>query len=119
MMPRTKDGDWFWDCQDNPKCQGRTTKSRRSSQKERLDEPEECLEQGHQQIGPTKVEVWAAAALLEEATKREEGKWKALARAANTKLASLVMTHLEVAKNLLSEEKARSQAAGRRPSPSD
>ena len=25
MMPRTKDGDWFWGCQDYPKCRGPTT----------------------------------------------------------------------------------------------
>ena len=119
MMPRTKDGDWFWDCQDNPQCQGRTTRSRRSSQKERLDEPEERLKQGHRQIGPTKVEIWTATALLEEATKSEEGTRKALALAATAKLASLVTAHLEVDKNLLQEEKVRSQAAAGRPFRSD
>ena len=94
-------------------------KSSRSSQKERLDELEECLEQIHQQIGQTEVEVRAAAALLEEATKCEEGTRKALVRTAKAKLTSLAMAHLEVAKNLVREEKARSQAAAGRPSRSD
>ena len=26
MMPRFRDGDWFWGCQDYPKCRGQTTK---------------------------------------------------------------------------------------------
>ena len=115
-------------------------KSRRSSQKERMDELAERLGQVHRLLGQTKVEVRAAAALLEEATKceeAEEGTQKWQVRAAKTRLTALVtayleitenllreatdlaMAHLEIAENLLHEDKARSQAAVGRPSRSD
>ena len=183
MMPRTKDGDWFWGCQDYPKCQGPTTsrppvpstlrkaveamhakstsesskaagcrhpltrawgnaagrgckcllckaelgpkdnamdgsgakgpaKSRRGSQKARQDELEECLAL----IVQAEAEVRAAAALLDDATKGEEGTRKAKLRAAKTKLMVNVTCNLGVVQNMLQEEKEKSQAAAGRPS---
>ena len=186
MMPRTKDGDWFWGCQDYPTCQSPTrmrppvpprlrkaaealltpstsdssqaagcshpltrawgnaagrgrkcllckaelgtgddtpdgcrpkgqARGRRSSQKVQSDELEECLEQ----FAQAEAEVRVAAALLDDATKGEEGTRKAMVRAARTKLLSHVTTHLDVAKYLLHEEKEKSQAAAGPPSRSD
>ena len=92
-----------------PKGQAR---SRRSSQKDRQDELEECMEQ----ISQAEAEVRAAAALLDDALECEEGTRKAMVRVAKTKLMSRVTTHLDVAKNLLHGEKEKSQAAAGRPS---
>ena len=86
-----------------PKGQAR---SRRGSQKDRLNELEECLEQ----IGQAEAEVRAAAALLDDAAKSEEGTRKAMIRTAKTKLMSHVTTHLDIAKNLLHGEKEKSPA---------
>ena len=83
-------------------------RSCRSRQKDRLDELEECMEQ----ISRAEAEVLAAAALLDDVTKGEEGTPKAMVRAAKTKLISHVTTHLDVAKNLLE----KSQAAAERQS---
>ena len=58
----------------------------------------------------------AAAALLDDAAKCEEGTRKAMMRAAKTKLMTHVMTHLDVAKNLLHGEKEKSPAAAGQPS---
>ena len=87
-------------------------RGRRSSQKGRLNDLEECLEQ----IGQAEAEVRAAAALLDDAAKCEEGTRKAMIRAAKTKLTSHVTTHLDIAKNLLHGEKEESPAAAGQPS---
>ena len=90
-------------------------KRRRSSQKDELDE---YLEQVHQRIIQTEEILLAAVAVREEAMESEEAR-KVLVRAAKTRLSQLAMTHLDVAKSLLDEERARSQAATGRPSRSD
>ena len=91
-----------------PKGQAR---SRRSSQKDRQDELEECMEQ----ISQAEAEVRAAAALLDDALECEEGTRKAMVRVAKTKLMSRVTTHLDVAKNLLHGEQEKGKAGAEVP----
>ena len=71
------------------------SRSRRSSQKDRPDELEECLRRIIQ---------------------AEEAKRKAMVRTAKTKLMMHVLAHLDIAKNLLHGEKEKSPAAAGRPS---
>ena len=85
-----------------PKGQAR---GRRVSQKARMNDLEECLEQ----IVQAEAEVRAAAVLLDDAAKCEEGARKAMVRTAKTKLLTHVTNHLDVARNLLHGEKEKAQ----------